>query len=38
MPDTGVLRVVTSQQRVTDWRRHVEVEKSLGLEKGATMF
>ena len=38
MPDTGVLRVLTSQQRATGWRRQVEVEKSLGLEKGATMF
>ena len=35
MPDTGVLRVLTSQQRATGWRRQVEVEKSLGLEKGA---
>ena len=34
-PDTGVLRVLTSQQRATGWRRQVEVEKSLGLEKGA---
>ena len=38
MPDTGVLRVLTSQQRATDWRRQVEVEKSLGLEEGAPMF
>ena len=35
MPDTGVLRVLTSQQRATGWRRQVEVEKSLDLEKGA---
>ena len=35
MPDIGVLRVLTSQQRATGWRRQVEVEKSLGLEKGA---
>ena len=35
MPDTGVLRVLTAQQRATGWRRQVEVEKSLGLEKGA---
>ena len=35
MPDTGVLRVLTSHQRATGWRRQVEVEKSLGLEKGA---
>ena len=35
MPDTGVLRVLTSQQRATGWRRQLEVEKSLGLEKGA---
>ena len=35
MPDTGMLRVLTSQQRATGWRRQVEVEKSLGLEKGA---
>ena len=34
MPDTGVLRVLTSQQRATGWRRQLEVEKSLGLEKG----
>ena len=38
MPDTGVLRVLTSQQRATGWRRKVEVKKSLGLEKGGTMF
>ena len=38
MPDTEVLRVLTSQQRATGWRRQVEVEKSLRLEKGATMF
>ena len=35
MPDTGVLRVLTSQQRATGWRRQLEVEKSLGLEEGA---
>ena len=35
MPDTGVLWVLTSQQRATGWRRQLEVEKSLGLEKGA---
>ena len=35
MPDTGVLRVLKSQQRATGWRRQLEVEKSLGLEKGA---
>ena len=35
MPDSGVLRVLTSQQRATGWRSQVEVEKSLGLEKGA---
>ena len=34
-PDTGVLRVLTSQQRATGWRGQLEVEKSLGLEKGA---
>ena len=38
MPDTGVLRVLTSQQHATGWRRQVEVEKSLGLEKGAISF
>ena len=38
MPDTGVLRVLTSQQRATGWRRQVEVEKSLGLEKGQLCF
>ena len=36
MPDTGVLRVLTSQQHATGWRRQLEVEKSLGLEKGAS--
>ena len=35
IPDTGVLRVITSQQRATGWRRQLEMEKSLGLEKGA---
>ena len=35
MPDTGVLRVLTSQQRATGWRRQLDVDKSLGLEKGA---
>ena len=35
MPDTGVLRLLTSEQRATGWRRQLEVEKSLGLEKGA---
>ena len=35
MPDTGVLRVLTSQQRATGWRRQLEVDKLLGLEKGA---
>ena len=35
MPDTGVLRVLTSQQRATGWRHQLEGEKSLGLEKGA---
>ena len=35
MPDTGVLRVLTSQQRATGWRRQLEVGKSLGLEMGA---
>ena len=35
MPDTGVLLVLASQQRATGWRRQVEVEKSLGLEKGS---
>ena len=35
MPNTGVFRVLTSQQRATGWRRQVEVEKSLGLEKEA---
>ena len=36
MPGTGVLRLLTSQQRAVSWRRQPEVEKSLGLEKGAT--
>ena len=35
MPDTGVLRVLTSQQRGIGWRPQLEVEKSLGLEEGA---
>ena len=35
MPYTGVLRVLTSQQRATGWRRQLEVEKSRGLETGA---
>ena len=35
MPDTGVLRVLTSQQRATGWRRQLKVDKRLGLEKGA---
>ena len=35
MPDTGVLRVLTSQQCATGCRRQLEVKKSLGLEKGA---
>ena len=35
MPGTGVLRLLTSQQRAVGWRRQPEVEKSLGLEKGA---
>ena len=35
MPDTGVLRVLTSQQHATGSRRQLEVEKSLGLEKRA---
>ena len=35
MPDTGVLRVLTSHQRATGLRCQLKVEKSLGLEKGA---
>ena len=35
MPGTGVLRVLTSQQRATGWRRQLKVDKSLDLEKGA---
>ena len=35
MADTGVLRLLTSEPRATGWRRQLEVEKSLGLEKGA---
>ena len=35
MPSTGVVRLLTSQQRAVGWRRQSEVEKSLGLEKGA---
>ena len=37
MPDTGVLRVLTPQQCATGWRRQLEVEKSLGLEKGQSV-
>ena len=28
--------MLTSQQRATRWRRQLEVDKSLGLEKGTT--
>ena len=35
MPDTGVLRLLTSEQRATGWKRQLEGEKSLGLKKGA---
>ena len=35
MPGIGVLRLLTSQQRAVGWKRQPEVEKSLGLEKGA---
>ena len=35
MPGTGVLQLLTSQQRAVGWRRQPEVEKSLGLEKGS---
>ena len=35
MPGIGVLRLLTSQQRAVGWKRQPEVEKSLGLGKGA---
>ena len=35
MPDTGVLRLLTSEQRATGWRRQLEGGESLGLKKGA---